>query len=120
MLTRAQRFSEGQQSLARAALIFEQFGESEQRRLTAVLGNLGALYYSQARNSAQLYAKAEDVYRRKLAIEEGMFGLSDVRVSATLEMLGEILYRKRAYNKAGRVYGRGLAIQQPVLEMVCG
>ena len=27
-------------------------------------------------------------------------------------MLGEILYRERAYNEAGRIYRRGLAIQQ--------
>jgi hypothetical protein len=112
MLAREQRFSEGRQSLERAALIFEQCGESEQRRLTAVLGNLGRLYYTQARNSAQLYAKAEEAYRRKLAIEERMLGPSDVGVAATLEMLGEVLYRERAYNEAGRIYGRGLAIQQ--------
>ena len=51
----------------------------------------------------------------ELAIEEGIFGESDVRVSPTLEMLGEILYRERAYNEAGRLYGRGLALQQAVL-----
>ena len=112
MLAREQRFSEGRQTLERAALIFEQFGESEQQRLTAVLANLGNLLYTQARTSAQLYAKAEEVYRRELAIEERMLGLSDVRVAATLEMLGEVLYRERAYNEAGRIYGRGLAIQQ--------
>jgi tetratricopeptide (TPR) repeat protein len=112
ILAREQRFSEGRQSLERAALIFEEFGESEQLRLTAVLGNLGRLYYAEARNSAQLYAKAEEMYRRKLAIEERMLGPADVGVAATLEMLGEILYRERAYNEAGRIYGRGLAIQQ--------
>jgi tetratricopeptide (TPR) repeat protein len=112
ILAHEQRFSEGRQSLERAALILEQFGESEQRRLTAVLGNLGGLLFAQARNSAQLYAKAEEVYRRKLAIEERMLGPSDVRIAATLEMLGEVLYRERAYAEAGRIYGRGLAIQQ--------
>jgi tetratricopeptide (TPR) repeat protein len=112
ILAREQRFSEGRQSLESAALIFEQFGESEQPRLTAVLGNLGGLYYAQARNNAQLYSKAEAVYRRKLAIEEQMLGPSDVRVAATLAMLGEVLYRERAYNEAGRIYGRALAIQQ--------
>jgi hypothetical protein len=112
ILGREQRFSEGRESLEKAALIFEQFGESEQQRLAAVLGNLGGIYYTQARNSAQLYARAEEVYRRKLAIEERMLGPSDVRVAATLEMLGEVLYRERAYNEAGRNYGRGLAIQQ--------
>jgi hypothetical protein len=112
ILAREQRFSEGRQSLERAAQILEQSGESEQHRLTAVLGNLGRVIYIQARNSAQLYAKAEEVYRRELAIEERTLGASDVRVAATLEMLGEVLYRERAYNEAGRIYGRGLAIQR--------
>jgi tetratricopeptide (TPR) repeat protein len=112
ILARERRYSEGRQSLERAALIFEQFGESEQQRLTAVLGNLGGVLYTQARNSAQLYAKAEEVYRRKLAIEERVLGPSDIRVAATLEMLGEVLYGERAYNEAGRIYGRGVAIQQ--------
>jgi tetratricopeptide (TPR) repeat protein len=112
MLAREQRFSEARQTLESAALIFEQFGESEQQRLTAVLGNLGGVYFTQARNSAQLYAKAEEVYRRKLAIEERILGPSDLRMAATLEMLGEVLYCERAYNEAERIYGRGLAIQQ--------
>jgi hypothetical protein len=112
MLARAQRSSEGRQTLERAALIFEQCGNSEQKRLADVLGNLGAIYYAEARNSPALYAKADDVYRRKLAIEEGMLGPSDVHMAATLEMLGEVLYCERAYDDAGRVYGRGLAIQQ--------
>ncbi len=112
ILAHQQRFAEGRQSLERAEQIFEQLGEAEQQRLTAVLGNLGGLFYAEARNSPPLYAKAEEVYRRKLAIEERMLGPSDVRVAATLEMLGEVLYRERAYNEAGRIYGRGLAIQQ--------
>ena len=112
ILAREQKWSDGMQSLEESAMIFEQLGETGQRRLTIALGNLGALYFNQARNSAHLYARAEQVYRRKLAIEERMFGVSDVRVSATLEMLGEILYREHSYNEAGRVYGRGLAIQQ--------
>jgi tetratricopeptide (TPR) repeat protein len=111
MLGRQQRVSEAQELFERSEAIFEQLGESEERRLTAVLGNLGVLYYNEGRNNAQLYSKAEALYRRKLAIDERMFGLSDVRVSATLEMLGEILYRERAYSEAGRTYGRGLAIQ---------
>ena len=89
ILAREQRFSEGRQTLERAASIFEQFGESEDQRLTAALGNLGGVLFTQARTSAQLYAKAEDVYRRKLAIEERMLGPSDVRVAATLETLGK-------------------------------
>jgi tetratricopeptide (TPR) repeat protein len=112
ILAHEQRYSEGRQTLERAVQIFEQFGEREQQRLTAVLGNLGSVLYTQARTSAQLYAKAEDAYRRKLAIEERMLGPSDVQVAATLEMLGEVLYRERAYDEAGRIYGRGLAIQQ--------
>jgi tetratricopeptide (TPR) repeat protein len=112
LLARKQRFSEARQALEKAALIIEQCGEGEQRRLAHVLGNLGSLYYAQAHYSPSFYAKAEDVYRRKLAIEEQMLGQSDVHVAATLEMLGEILYRERAYNEAGRTYGRGLAIQQ--------
>lgn len=112
LLVHEQRWSEGRQSLETTARIFEQFGESEQRRLAAALGNLGFVYCNQARNGAQTYAKAEEVYRRKLAIEERMFGSSDPRVSTTLETLGEILYRERAYNEAGQIYGRGLAIQQ--------
>lgn len=111
MLARQQRESEAQELFEKSEAIFEQLGESEQRRLTAVLGNLGALYYNEGRNNAQLYSKAESLYRRKLAIDELMFGLSDVRVAGTLEMLGEILYRERAYSEAGRTYGRGLAIQ---------
>jgi tetratricopeptide (TPR) repeat protein len=112
VLVRAKRFSEGRQTLEESALLLEQCEESEQQRLPDVLGNLGAVYYTQAQNSAPLYAKAEEVYRRKLAAEERILGPSDVRVAATLEMLGEILYRERAYNEAGRIYGRGLAIQQ--------
>jgi len=112
ILAHAQRFTEGRELLEKAALIFEQSGDSEQQRLTAVLDNLGRLLYSQARNSPQFYAKAEEVYRRELAIEERMLGPSDIHVAATLEMLGEVLYRERAYNEAGRIYGRGLAIQQ--------
>jgi tetratricopeptide (TPR) repeat protein len=111
ILAREQKWSEAQQALERAATIFEQFGDSEERRLTATLGNLGVLYYDQARISTPFYAKAEEVYRRKLAIEERMFGPSDVRISPTLEMLGEVLYRERAYDEAGRLYSRGLAIQ---------
>jgi Tfp pilus assembly protein PilF len=109
---RAQRFSEGRESLEKALLIFEQFGESEQQRLTNALGNLGGVYYNQARNNPQLYAKAEEFYRRKLAIEERTLGPSDVRIAGTLEILGEVLYRERAFNEAGRTYGRGLAIQK--------
>jgi tetratricopeptide (TPR) repeat protein len=112
ILARAHRLSEGAQTLERAALIFEQCGSSEQKRLAELLGNLGAVYYSEARNSPTLYAKADDVYRRKLAIEERMLGPSDVHMAATLEMLGEVLYCERAYDEAGRLYGRGLAIQQ--------
>jgi tetratricopeptide (TPR) repeat protein len=112
ILAHEQRYSEARQTLEKSAATFEQFGEREQQRLTAVLGNLGNLLYTQARTSAQLYAKAEEVYRHKLTIEERMLGPSDVRVAATLEMLGEVLYRERAYNEAGRTYGRGLAIQQ--------
>jgi hypothetical protein len=80
--------------------------------LADVLGNLGAVYYEEARNNSTLYAKADEVYRRKLAIEERMLGPSDVHMAATLEMLGEVLYCERAYDEAGRVYGRGLAIQK--------
>jgi tetratricopeptide (TPR) repeat protein len=108
----AQRLSEGRQTLERAALIFEQCGNSQQKRLADVLGNLGSVYYVEARNSPTLYAKADDIYRRKLAIEERMLGPSDVHMAATLEMLGEVLYCERAYDDAGLVYGRGLAIQQ--------
>jgi tetratricopeptide (TPR) repeat protein len=112
MLVRQQRVSEAQELFEKSEAIFEQLGENEQRRLTAVLGNLGVLYYNEGRNNAQLYSKAEALYRRKLAIDERLFGLSDVRVSATLGTLGEILYRERAYSEAGRTYGRGLAILQ--------
>ena len=112
ILSRAQRFSEARQSLERAVQIFAQSGESEQQRLAAALGNLGRIYFNQARMSAPLYAKAEEAYRRQLAIEEGLFGSSDVRIAATLEMLGEVLYQERAFTEAGRTYGRGLAIQQ--------
>ena len=112
ILAHQQRFAEGRQSLEKAEQIFEQLGEAEQQRLTAVLGNLGRLLFAQARTSPQLYAKAEEVCRHELTIEERILGPSDVRVAATLEMLGEVLYRERAYNEAGRIYGRGLAIQQ--------
>jgi tetratricopeptide (TPR) repeat protein len=112
ILARARRLSEGRQALERAALIFGQSGKSEPKRLADVLGNLGAVYYDEARNSSTLYAKADEVYRRKLAIEERMLGPSDVHMVPTLEMLGEVLYCERAYDEAGRVYGRGLAIQQ--------
>ena len=111
ILARAQRWSDGQQALERAVAILERFGDCEERRLATALGNLGALYYEQARLSAAFYAKAEAAYRRKLAMEEHMFGPSDVRISPTLEMLGEVLYRERAYNEAGRLYSRGVAIQ---------
>jgi tetratricopeptide (TPR) repeat protein len=111
ILAREQKWSEGQQALERATAIFEQFGASEERRLTTALGNLGALYYQQARTSTPFYAKAEEIYRRKLAIEERMFGPSDLRISPTLEMLGEVLYRERAYDEARHFYSRGLAIQ---------
>jgi tetratricopeptide (TPR) repeat protein len=112
ILVRAHRLSEGRQPLERAALILGQCGNSEQKRLADALGNLGAVYYAEARNNPRLYAKADEVYRRKLAIEEGMLEPSNVRMAATLEMLGEVLYCERAYDEAGRVYGRGLAIQQ--------
>ena len=111
ILTREQRWSDGEQALEGAVTIFERLGDSEERRLAAALGNLGTLYYDEARISAPFYAKAEAAYRRKLAMEEHLFGPSDVRVSPTLEMLGEILYRERAYNEAGQLYSRGLAIQ---------
>ena len=114
ILARAHRLSEGRQDLERAVSILEQSGKSEQKRLADVLGNLGGVYYAEARNSATLYAKADEVYRRKLAIEEVTLGPSDVHMAATLEMLGEVLYRERAYDEAGRVYGRGLAIRRAV------
>jgi len=112
ILAREQRFSEGRPLLERSARILEQFGEKEQQRLATVLGNLGGLLLAQARNSAPLYAKAEEVYRHKLAIEERLFPPGDVRVAQTLETLGEILYSEHAYQEAGQTYGRGLAIQQ--------
>jgi len=111
ILAREQRWSDGQQALEKAATIFERLGNNEERRMATVLGNLGALYYNQANISAPFYAKAAATYRRKLALEEHMYGPADVRISPTLEMLGEILYRERVYNEAGRLYSRGLAIQ---------
>ncbi len=115
ILVRAQRFTEALQSFEKAVSTLEQSGESERNRLADVLGNLGRLYYEQARNTAHFYAKAEDAYRRKLAIEEKIFGASDLRVAATLETLGEILYSERAYDEAGGIYSRGVEIQQAAL-----
>ena len=115
MLAREQRFSEGQQLLERSAQSLERIGEDEIRRLDSVLGNLGRVYVQQARNTRSFYGKAEDIFRRQLAIEERIFGDSDVRESATLESLGEVLYRERSYNEAGQLYGRGVALQKAAL-----
>lgn len=114
ILARNRRLSEGRQALEQSAAMLEKFGEREERRLAEVLQNLGGIYYMQAANSPQLWAKAEEVYRRKLGIEERILGPSDVHIAATLEMLGEVLFRERAYNEAGQTYRRGLAIQQAV------
>jgi tetratricopeptide (TPR) repeat protein len=115
LLTNRQRFSEAEQLLVRASQIFGNLGKNELHRLSVVFGNLGTLYERQARNGPDFYSKAEEAYRRKLATEERMFGVSDVRVAPTLELLGEILYHERSYNEAGLIYGRGLALQQAAL-----
>lgn len=115
MLAREQRYSEGRQLLEQAVQVIEQLGEARIQRLDVVLGNLGRLYAQEAHSNRALYAKAEDAFRRQLAIEERLYGDSDVRVSATLESLGEVLYSQRSYNEAGRLYGRGLALQQSLL-----
>jgi hypothetical protein len=73
--------------------------------------NLGTVYMSDGARDTQLYAKAERAFRRTLAIEEQLFGIGDIRLSATLEMLGEALYGERSYNDAGQTYGRAVALQ---------
>ena len=80
-----------------------------------MLGNLGSLYSIQAPGSVHFYAEAEKIYRRKLALEERLFGESNIRVSATLESLGEALYGESAYNEARQTFGRGLALQEATL-----
>lgn len=115
LLIREQLFSEGEQSLQKAAFILEQIGESGHHRLVTVLRNLGTLYSNQASKSSAYYPMAEKIYRRELALEERAFGTADLRVSDTLERLGETLYHEHAYAEAGQVYGRGLALKQTAL-----
>ena len=111
LVAREKRYTESERSLEKAARILEQFGQPGYRHLIAVLQNLGTLYVTQAPRDTQYYAKAEQVYRRKLAVEEQVFGAGDIRISATLELLGEALYGEHAYQEAGRTYERGVALQ---------
>jgi tetratricopeptide (TPR) repeat protein len=111
MMARDKRYTESEQSFEKAELILERIGEPGFHHLISVLQNLGSIYLQDAPRESQLYAKAERVFRRKLAIEEQLFGAGDIRLSATLEMLGEALYGERAYNDAGQTYGRGVALQ---------
>jgi len=112
MLAREQRYSEAEELFQKSTATFAQLGESGAHQLPGVLGNLGKLYSLQAARGSEYHSKAEKVYRRKLEIEQELFGASDVRVSSTLEALGEILYRQRSYNEAAALYRRGLTLQQ--------
>jgi tetratricopeptide (TPR) repeat protein len=114
-LARTERYSEAEESLNMAAAIFDPLGKTATQRLLTVLENLGQLYLMVAARSGAYYAKAETVYRHKLAIEQQIFGDSDVRVSSSLEALGEVLYHQRTYNEAATVYHRGLTLQETIL-----
>ena len=111
MMASEKRYTESERSLEKAEAILERIGDVGFHHLIAVLRNLGTVYLAEGPREAQLYAKAERVFRRKLTIEEQLFGAGDIRLSATLEMLGEALYGERSYNDAGQTYGRGVALQ---------
>jgi tetratricopeptide (TPR) repeat protein len=59
ILAREQKWSDGMQSLEKSAMIFEQLGETEQRRLTTALGNLGALYFNQPSRSTAASSRSK-------------------------------------------------------------
>ena len=112
---RAGLYSDSEESLRRAAGIFEQLRDGGIHQLHTALANLAGVYSLEARTMPAYLPKAEAIYRRELAVEEQLFGPSDLRVSGTLEQLGETLYRERAYDEAGAFYRRGLALQVAAL-----
>ncbi|MEI9970666.1 MAG: tetratricopeptide repeat protein [Ignavibacteriota bacterium] len=115
MLLREQRYTEGEEALQKAAAIFGRIGEAGIPATGDSLEELRHLLFLEASKNAALYQMAEQTFRRELAIEEQVFGTSDVRVSDTLERLGETLYREHSYAEAGWFYGRGLVLQQTAL-----
>lgn len=102
----------GQRDLAAAEKGFdavlkslEKNPKADQGQLARVLNNLAVVYNETNRNP-----KAEEYYKRALAIREKQFGPNSMEVADTLNNLANLYKDQKNYAKAERLYTRSMAI----------
>jgi TonB family protein len=74
-------------------------------KLTPALERLGVLHFRNGDNT-----RAEDLYKRAVALKEKEYGAEDVEVAHTLLGLAELYRARRDFNRASPVYRRTLTI----------
>ena len=83
---------------------------SDRLEIVPSLENAAELYRAQG-----LYAEAEPLYKRALAIRDRMLGPNHPEVAKSLNRLGSLFYAQGRYPEAEPIYKRALAIREAAL-----
>jgi tetratricopeptide (TPR) repeat protein len=110
-----QRLTEARKTLERGLTIAENTIGAKHVRTLPLIINLGWVYFSEGRYRKDSYAKAETLYRRRLALQEQRLGPDRLEVSNALADLAEVCSAQKNYREAKQLEQRALAIRQAVL-----
>ncbi len=110
-----QRLTEARKTLERGLAIAESTIGPKHVRTIPLITNLGWVYFSEGRYRKDSYAKAETLYRCRLALQEQKLGPDRLEVSNALADLAEVCTVRKNYREARQLEERALAIRQAVL-----
>ena len=109
------RFTEARKTLERGLAIAESTTGTMHTRTIPLIANLGWIYFNEGRSNKDRYRKAEEMYRRLLAIQERRLGPDSIEVSDALASLAAVCMAEKNYREARQLEERALAIRRAVL-----